>query len=192
MAIDASLEARIRQALSDCANEARSEILLKYFGGRGPTQAQCAEVVGMDANGAPVTRAMRLGIEQHEIGLRCAEAKLQELKPGGFAISPRYRSEPGTEKVQYLSREQVKALLEAGRGAELRGSIEPDIVIHSGSPLLVQLIFDYKFPCMNGGEPSWREHPAGHPHQFVSQKEVYEALLRAPAFRVIPRIGVRP
>lgn len=192
IAIDAALKDRIRKALSECADEARSEMILKYFGGRGPTHSECAEVVGTDSNGDPLTRAMQLGIEQHELALRCAEEKLQELKPGGFSLSARYRAEPGTGNVQYLSRDQVKELLESGRSAELRGTIEPDIVIHEGNPLRVQLIFDFKFPCVNGGEPRWREYPAGHPHQFLNQKDVYEALLRAPASRIIPRVGVRP
>jgi hypothetical protein len=192
IAIDTALEGRIRKALTECADEARSGIILKYFGGRGPTPSECAEVVGKDASGGPLTRAMQLGVEQHEAALRCAEEKLQELKPGGFSLSPRYRVEPGTENVQYLSRAQVKSLLDAGRSAELRGSIEPDIVIHAGNPLHVQRIFDFKFPCVNGGDPGWREYPAGHPHQFLNQKDVYEALLRAPASRVVPRLGVRP
>jgi hypothetical protein len=190
VAIDALLEARILEALSQCADDARSEILLKYFGGRGPTHAQCSEVVGMNDKGEPITRAMQLGIEQHQLALKCAQEKLDELKPGGFSISPRYHVDPSTGKVRYLSEAQVKELLNAGRSAELRGSIEPDIVIHAGNPLHVQAVIDFKFPCVNGGEPPWRRYPKGHAHHPRNQGEVYQEVLGVEPKRILPRLGV--
>lgn len=173
-----------------CADDARSEILLKHFEGRGPTQAECNEVVGIDKRGEPITRAMQLGIEQHELALRCTLERLNELKPGGFSLSPRYRVDPGTGRVQYLSAAQVQALLEAGRGAELRGSMEPDIVIHMGNPLQIQAVFDFKFPCVNGVRTPWRQYPEDHPYGGLTQKELYMKFLSKNVFRVLPRWGV--
>lgn len=192
VAIDASLEARIREALSLCADDARAEVLLKYFDGKSPSQAECSEVVGTDGKGDPITRAMQLGVEQHELALRCAQQKLEELKPGGYSISPRYRVDPVTGKVQYLSQAQVKDLLAAGRSAELRGSLEPDIVIHSGSPLYVQAVFDFKFPCVNGGRTPWRQYPENHPYAGQKQKDVYMKVLGKNVSRVLPHWGVLP
>lgn len=188
--IDASLMARIRKALTECADDARSEVLLKYFGGRGPTHAECTEVVGTDAHGEPITRAMQLGVEQHHLALKCAQEALEELKPGGFSLTPRYRLELSTGKVQYLSQQQVQELLSTGRSAELRGSIEPDIVIHAGQPLQVQGVFDFKFPCVNGGTPNWRKYPSGHAHEGLFQSDVYKKFLGTKVFRIIPRHGV--
>jgi hypothetical protein len=190
VAIDASLEARIRKALSECADDARSQVLLDYFGGGRPTHEKCNEIVGTDSNGKPVTRAMKLGVEQHRLALLCVQGKLQDLKPGGFSLSLRYRVDPNTGLVQYLSQTQVKALLDAGRSAELLGTIEPDVIIHGATPLQVQVLFDFKFPCVNGGQPGWRRYPEGHPHHEYSQKEIYETLLKTRAFRVVPRWGI--
>ncbi|MBN1207667.1 MAG: hypothetical protein JXB05_22575 [Myxococcaceae bacterium] len=192
MAIDAPLIERIQQALSECADEARSVVMLKHFGDRGPTHEECRQVVGVDANGQPITRAMQLGVEQHQVALECAQEKLQELKPDGFSISPRYRIKSGTGSVQYLTQDQVKALLNAGRGAELRGTIEPDVVVHTGNPLQVQAIFDFKFPCVNGGEPPWRKYPDGPPHEGRDQGTVYKNILGTKPWRVVPRRGVLP
>ncbi len=135
---------------------------------------------------------MQLGIEQHELALKCAQEKLEELKPGGFSISPRYRVDPITGKVQYLSQAQVKSLLDAGRSAELRGSIEPDIVIHLGDPLHVQAVFDFKFPCVNGGRTPWRKYPENHPYAESTQKDVYMMVLSKNVSRVLPHWGVLP
>lgn len=95
--------------------------------------------------------------------MQCAEEKLSQLKPGGFSIMPRYRYEPATGKAEHLPPETVKELLRQGRGAELRGTLEPDIVIHRGEPNEVQAVRDFKFPCENTGKRiPWREYPTGH------------------------------
>ncbi|WP_224361386.1 hypothetical protein [Hyalangium versicolor] len=190
MTIDATLMANLLESLYRCADEARSEVLLKYFDGRSPTRAECDEVVEVDRKGEPITRAMRLGSEQHEIALRCAMTKLGEMKPGGFSLSPRYRVDPATGEVQYLSPARVKALLEAGESAQLYGSIEPDVVIHTGNPLHVQAVLDFKFPCVNGGEPPWRKYPKGHAYHGRNQGDLYEEILQVEPLRIIPRIGV--
>jgi hypothetical protein len=164
--------------------------MLKHFG-RSPTREECNEVVGTDSQGQPITRAMQLGVEQHTLALQWAEKKLQELKPGGFSIQPRYRVDPETGKAEYLPREVVETLLRQGRSAQLRGTIEPDIVIHEGQPHRVQDSYDYKFPCANTSRTlDWRKYPAESPHGGKRQGKVYQkALGRQPA-RVQPHLGV--
>ncbi len=181
----------INEALAKCADDARSEVMLKHFKNRGPTREECEEVVGEDRNGEPITRAMRLGVEQHEKALQCAEKALSQVKPGGFALQPRYSFNPQTGRTEYIPPEKVKELLRQGRGRELKGTIEPDIVIHEGHPSLVQDTYDFKFPCVNTDRKSpWREYAEGHPHGGRNQGAVYrDAFGRAPA-RVQPRLGV--
>lgn len=188
--LDAELRARIDAALAECADAARSEVMLKHFG-RSPTREECKEVVGTDSKGQPITRAMQLGLEQHALALQCAEKQLQELKPGGFSIQPRYRVDPETGKAEYLPREVVETLLRQGRSAELRGTIEPDIVIHEGQPHRVQDIYDYKFPCATSSKRSdWRTYPEGNPHAGKPQGEVYQKALGGEPARVQPHLGV--
>ncbi len=189
--LDSGLLERIDKALAECADAARSQMMLKHFGGRGPTREECNEEVGTDRRGKPVTRAMQLGVEQHEVALKCAEERLNQLKPGGFSISPRYRYDPKTEKATYIPREVVQQMLNQGRGVELRGTLEPDVVIHAGQPHQVQAVRDYKFPCVNTDEwSSWREYPEGHVHVGSNQKRLYNDALKVEPLRIQPRLGV--
>jgi hypothetical protein len=144
--LDSELLDRINEALAECADLARAEVMLKHFMGRRPTHEECNEEVGRDSQGEPITRAMQLGVAQHRVALQCAEEKLSGLKPGGFSLSPRYRYDPVTGRAEHLPRENVKELLRQGRSEELRGTLEPDIVIHAGAPHQVQAVYDYKFP----------------------------------------------
>jgi hypothetical protein len=131
--LDAELRTRIDAALAECADAARSEVMLKHFG-RSPTREECKEVVGTEV---------------------------------------------------------VETLLRQGRSAELRGTIEPDIVIHEGQPHRVQDIYDYKFPCAPSSKRSdWRTYPEGNPHAGKSQGEVYQKALGGEPARVQPHLGV--
>lgn len=182
---------RINEALAECADMARAEVMLKHFAGRGPTAQECNEQVDQDSRGEPITRAMKLGVEQHRVASQCAEEKLRELKPDGFSLSPRYRYDPATEKAEYIPREAVRDLLKQGRSAELKGTLEPDIVIHAGSPHQVQAVYDYKFPCVNTDRKSpWRDYPKGHVHSGGNQRELYEQALKVTPLRVQPHLGV--
>jgi hypothetical protein len=189
--LNEELQRAIDEALAQCATEARSEMMAKHFSNRGPTRENCEEVVDKDSQGRPITRAMRLGVEQHKTALLCAEEKLKQLKPGGFSISPRYRVDPETGKAEYIPPEVVQALLSQGRSAELKGTIEPDIVIHEGQPHRVQDVYDYKFPCVNTDKPSsWRRFPENSPHKGTTQGELYERALGGTPARVQPYVGV--
>jgi hypothetical protein len=189
--LDSDLMKRIDKELAKCADMARAEMILKHFEGRGPTAEECEEVVGKNGRGEPVTRAMQLGVVQHRLALECAEEKLKELMPGGYSLSPRYRYDPAAGKAEYIPRETVKELLDKGRSAELRGTLEPDIVIHSGEPHQVQAVRDFKFPCVNTDERSrWRKYPAGRNHGARNQGELYEEALKVKPARVQPHLGV--
>jgi hypothetical protein len=189
--LDSALRERIHEALAECADMARAEVMLKHFGGRGPTAEECEEEVVRDSRGEPITRAMRLGVEQHRVGLQCAEEKLRELKPRGYSLSPRYRYDVAKDKAEYIPREAVKELLSQGRGAELRGTLEPDIVIHSAAPHQVQATYDYKFPCVNTDKRSeWRRYPAGRKDAVRDQGQLYEKALKVKPARVQPHLGV--
>lgn len=195
--LDATMKARIEEVLKECANEARSEVLLRRMGGRSPTPEECREQVAVNQRGEPVTRAMQLGEEMHEAARRCAEDRLHKLRPGGFSLEQRYRYDRRTGQTTPMSREEVDALLSRGLAHELLGTIQPDVVIHSGEPLRAEAIYDFKFPCVNTDEaPRWREYPRGHPYQRLTQKTVYEqALGKNPgveAQRIVPRLGVIP
>jgi hypothetical protein len=190
--LDPELQERIEEALAECADLARSEVMLKHFGGRRPTAQECNEQVSQDSRGEPISRAMQLGVEQHRVVLQCTEERLKELKPGGFSLLPRYRYDPATDKAEYIPRETVKELLSQGRSAELRGTLEPDVVIHAGSPHQVQAVADFKFPCVNTDTWSpWREYPKGHRFEGRSQRDLYKRALKVDPARVQPHLGVK-
>lgn len=189
--LDPELLERIDQALAECADTARSDVMFKHFKGRGPTREECNEKVGMDSRGEPITRAMQLGVEQHQVALKCAEEKLSKLKPGGFSISPRYRYDPKAGKATHIPREAVEELLRQGRSAELRGTLEPDVVIHAGKPHQVQAIYDYKFPCVNTGNRSpWRQYRKGQVHAEYNQRDLYWEALKVEPAMIQPHLGV--
>lgn len=190
--LDSALEARIKKALAECADEARSHIMLKHFPDRkdkGPTREECNQRV-KDDQGNTLTRAMQLGNEQHEVALICAEERLRKLKPGGFSLKPRCQRDPQTGRWKHIPDKNVEDLLRQNKGAELRGSIEPDVVLHLGRPHQVQAVFDFKFPCVNGGQPQWRKYPEGPPHDGRTQGDLYLDALGVPPMRIIPRLGV--
>jgi hypothetical protein len=191
--IDAAMEARIDKALAECADEARSSVLVAQMGGRSPTAEECMEAVRTESNGTKVTRAMWFGELMHRAALDCAQERLDAFLRGRFHLEPRYRRHPKTGQLEWLSSHETKALLREGKGAELKGSIAPDVVIHMGDPLRAQLVYDFKFPCVSTAEWNlWRVYPRGHPYQGRSQDAVYRELLGAVPRRVQPRLGVEP
>jgi hypothetical protein len=191
--LDAAMRARIEEALVECADTARSEVLLRRLGGKSPTPEECLEQVEVNERGEPVTRAMKLGEEMHEVTRQCAEKKLSALRPGGFSLEQRYRYNRDTGQISLVSRAEVEALLRQGLGRELLGTLQPDVVIHAGDPLRAQVVYDFKFPCVNSDSiPRWRTYPQGHPYERLSQRAVYEKALGAEARLVVPRLGVIP
>jgi hypothetical protein len=179
--------------LVECADRARSEVLLRHrqdFAGQSPSREECNQQV-KDATGRRVSRAMQLGTEMHQIAKRCAKERLGKLRPGGFSLEPHYRYDPGSGRTTHIPDKDVAALRESGNQGELLGTLAPDVVIHAGSPFQIQAVYDFKFPCFHlDGMPDWSAYPPGHPHQGLRQDQAYKRALGEPAARVAPRIGV--
>lgn len=190
--LDAVMKKHLEDALKECANEARSEVLLRRLGGRSPTPEECREQVAVNERGEPVTRAMQLGEEMHEAARTCAEERLSKLRPGGFSLEQRYRYDRQTGETTLISLEEKNALLRRGLSHELLGTLQPDVVIHPGDPLRAQAVYDFKFPCVNTDKvPPSRRYPEGHPYQYASQEKMYEEALGVrDVWRVLPRLGV--
>ncbi|KFE68699.1 hypothetical protein DB31_7936 [Hyalangium minutum] len=186
---DKAQQARVEEAILDCVKDADYQLNERYFGG-SPTREQCAEVVGRNARGEPVTRAMQLGREKHQLALECIQKKLQELRPGGFSLEQRYRLNEGSGKWVPLSRSQVEALLRAG-GKGLVGTIEPDIVIHTGNAAEVLDVLDLKFPCPGTNPPKWNEYGNGHPYENLTQGQAYERAFGVKPARVAPHWDIQ-
>jgi hypothetical protein len=192
-ALSTTLEEQITEEMKKCAEQARSEVLLRHreqFENPSPSDDECQQMT-MDANGRAVTWAMRLGAEMHEVALQCAGARLDELRPGGYSLEPCYRYDPNTGQTTFISCTEVQELLENGCSSELRGTLRPDVVIHTGNPLRAQAVYDFKFPCVNSGKkPRWREYPPGHPCHPFNQQQMYQKALGPRPHMVVPRWGV--
>jgi hypothetical protein len=132
-----------------------------------------------------------LGVEMHEEALKCAGERLGRLRPGSFSLEQRYRYDSRTGRWKLVSREEERLLEETGNASELLGSLQPDVVIHAGDPLVVQEVYDFKFPCVNTHEPPpWTLYPAGHPYANLNQGDMYGRVLAEKPARVVPRLGV--
>jgi hypothetical protein len=186
---DKAQQARIEQAILDCVKDADFKLNERYFGG-SPSREQCSEVVARDENGKPITRAMTLGREKHELALACVQQELSHIRKDGFSLNQRYQEHKNTGKWEPLSNTQMEALLRKG-GSGLAGSIEPDIVIHTGSPAKVLDVFELKFPCPGTNPARWHDYPPGTPHHPRNQGEVYAKALGGNPARVSPRWGIK-
>jgi hypothetical protein len=184
--LTAATRSLIEEALVECAQQAHTEVNQARLGGRSPSREQCQEVMEVDACGRKVTRAMRLGTEKHTLAIQCARAKLEFLTPGSFSLEPRYRYDRQTGKKQLLSPEETREFLRKNCGDELVGTLVPDVVIHSGDPLRILAIYDFKFPCPISNEPRWNRYPQGHPYFGFNQGKVYEELSGIVPFRIAP------
>lgn len=186
---DKAQRARVEEAILECVKDADFQLNERYFGGN-PTHQQCAEVVGRNARGEPVTRAMQLGQEKHQLALECIQEELQELRPGGFSLEQRYKLNEGTGKWLPLSRSQVEALLRAG-GQALVGTLDPDVVIHTGNLAEVLDVLDLKFPCPGTREPQRREYTEPQPSGTATQGEAYKKAFGVDPARVAPRWDIQ-
>jgi len=188
--LDEALHLSIKEALKECANQARTNVLLEHLDGGKPTPQECNENVEWE--GRTLTRAMWFGNLMHDAAFACIQEKLELLRPGGFSLKQRYRHDERTGETTLVSKEEVKRLIEQGRKNELRGTIEPDVVLHSGDPLQAESVYDFKFPCVEIDRPkSWRRYPDG-PYQGLSQKNVYQMFLDTYIWQVIPWLGIYP
>ncbi|MFP2928693.1 hypothetical protein ACLESO_26555 [Pyxidicoccus sp. 3LG] len=184
----------VEKLLVECAKQANFEVNERVFGeGKRPTREQCEKEVRRDTRGNPVTWAMELGTEKHEVALKCAEEKLGKAVPGNFSVEPRYFKEPRTGRLRLLDPEEVELWLADGLFHLLLGTLVPDVVLHaSGDPLKVLTAYDFKFPCADSKEPDWNGYPDGHPHAGMDQGEAYNRTLglEVKSARVSPSWGI--
>ena len=107
VALDVATRTSIDQALAACADEARSEVLLRHegdFAALFPNVDECNQLAkNPRRKGMPW--AMQLGVEMHEDALECAEERLGTLLPGGFSLEQRYRYDSRTGRWKLVSRE---------------------------------------------------------------------------------------
>ncbi|MDC0710409.1 hypothetical protein POL68_18170 [Stigmatella sp. ncwal1] len=175
--------------MSECALNADFEVNERHFGSN-PTHQQCAQVMGKDSQGNPITRAMLLGREKHRAALACVREALEELRPGGFSLNQRYRLNKDSGIWEPLSEGAVEGLRRAG-GQGLIGTLEPDAVIHTGKLVEVLDVYDFKFPCPGSNLATWRPYAQGHPYYPAHQGQMYEKAFGVNPGRVAPRWGVK-
>lgn len=188
-ALDTVTQKKVEGVLKECADLARSDVLIRRLGGRSPTPDDCNEKVPVPGR-KDVTRAMLLGEEMHRVAFKCVEERLEKVLPGRFSLEQRYRYDRVTKTTTVLRAEDVEALKRAGRWSELTGTIVPDVVIHRGDPRHVQAVYDFKFPCVSSDkQPKWREYDDG-PYSGSNQGLIYEEALGHEPHRVAPRLGV--
>ena len=190
--LDTPTREAIDEALKECANFARTEVLLRHAGDfekPTPSARECNQPA-RNATRKDVTWAMQLGTEMHEEARKCAEERLGKLLPGKFSLEQRYRYDSNTGRKKLVNAEDERALEESGNGGELAGTLKPDVVIHSGDPLEVQAVYDFKFPCVNTDQaPRWNQYTGG-PYQGATQETIYKEAFGEHVARVIPRWGV--
>ena len=119
-----------------------------------------------------MTRAMTLGKEKHAEAFACVRDKLGKLIPGYFLIEQRYRYDKARGRVKPMSKEEVERLVKEGRKAELTGTVEPDLVIHSGDPERARFVYDFKFPCTATRDAEWSDYKRG-PYKGRTQESIY-------------------
>ncbi len=183
------LQDELDPLMEECARRAEQTVNRLRLGGKILGPDECNEQVGVDKNGKPVTRAMALGNEKHEKAFACVEETLGRSIPGYFVIEQRYRFNSKTRQYEPISKEEVERLVRTGRTKELTGSLEPDLVIHAGTPTHIRFIYDFKFPCAQDKLPTWRAYSRG-PHRDHTQGETYQKSFGVKPARVSPKDGV--
>ena len=186
MLLDSQVKILVERALVECADQARSQVLIAELQGRRPSEQECSQLVP----GTNLTLAMLLGQKMHQEAARCAGEKLTQLIPRKFSLEPRYRYDPVTDRTAFISEEEAQLLLRQGRGSELKGTLRPDVVIHSGDPIRAQAVYDFKFGCPGEHPRRWTESPENSTRTLRAQNRLYEDALHTQAWRVIPRFGI--
>lgn len=181
----------LEKRLVECARRAEREVNASHFGNRSPTRQECGEELDVDGCGARITRAMLLGQQKHALALRCAHEVLKQLWPAPVSIEQRYRYYPNANILETVSPQEEARLIAQGCTRELWRTIKPDIVLHSNRNLLrAALILDFKFPCPETNEPSWREYGERSAYFGSNQGKIYMDALGGTAVMVSPRRGV--
>lgn len=193
--LEETVRKSIEESLSDCADLARSEVLLRHegqFERLSPNAQECRQMT--QSKGRKMSWAQRLGEEMHEVAKECVDKELGAKRKGRYSLEQRYRiTNPETGEKKLVSAEEADALVESGNAGELTGTLKPDVVIHEGDPLNAQAVYDFKFPCVNTDRaPDWSRYPDGHPFESETQSTVYQKYIAPLVARIIPRLGVVP
>jgi hypothetical protein len=191
--LDETARKSIEEALSKCADSARTEVLLRHegqFERVSPSADECRQMT--QNRGRKMSWAQRLGEEMHEVAEACADKALGALRKGRYSLEQRYRIlDPETGEKKLISAEEAAALVESGNPGELTGTLVPDVVIHEGDPLTAQAVYDFKFPCVNTDKiPDWTLYAEGHPFEGLTQEAVYQRYIALFVARVLPRLGI--
>jgi hypothetical protein len=179
----------LEERLVECAQLAEQQVNFPLFGNRPPTREECGEELDVDGCAEPITRAMLLGRQKHDIALACAREVLKEFWPRPFSIEQRYRFYPRSRILETITREKEQQIIKQGRCAEeLKGTIKPDIVLHADYDLLkAALILDFKFPCPPSNRPKWTEYGAKSAFPNATQGEIYKKALGGEILLLTPR-----
>ncbi|HYO67725.1 MAG TPA: hypothetical protein VEU33_16740 [Archangium sp.] len=184
----------IEKKLEECANRARADVLARHrgqFKKEMPDAEECRQTTKADT-GRKMTWAQRLGEEMHKAARDCADLELGALRKGRYSLEQRYRiinTKTGEKKL--VSTAEEEALKNTGNGAEWKGTVKPDVVIHEGDPLNAQAVYDFKFPCGEKGRPpDWSQYPERHPFAGQFQKAIYKKYIAPFVARIVPWLGV--
>ncbi|WP_309892753.1 hypothetical protein [Archangium sp.] len=179
----------LQERLLECARLAERQVNFPLFGNRPPTREECGEELEVDGCPEPITRAMLLGRQKHDIALACAREVLEQLWPRPFSIEQRYRYYSHARMVESIDRATEQEIIKDRCTEKLRGSIKPDIVLHADYNLLqAALILDFKFPCPPSNPPRWTQyHKKTSAHGDLSQGEVYRQALGGEALIISPQ-----
>jgi hypothetical protein len=179
------LQAELDRVMEECVDLADRTIDSRRPKGEILDSVRCNEEVGKDADGKSVTRAMQLGNEKHKEAYNCVKEQLDKRIPGYFSIEQRYRYDTSTRKLKLVSTEEEQHLIRQGRKHELKGTLKPDVVIHSGDQTQARLVYDFKYPCGNDKPPTWRIYKQGA-YRDSTQGERYKEALGVQPGRVVP------
>jgi len=186
--VEVGTRAKVDEVLKECADLARSEVLIRDLGGRSPTVEECNEIVRTPA-GERIPRYLWFGNEMHRIATSCVNERLGKVLPGQFSLEQRYRYDLRTGTATVVTAAEEAAIMRDQRFEELRGTLVPDVVIHNGNPRFIGAVYDFKFPCADVEKWQWRYYESG-PFQGFNQEEIYEAAFGQPPAVVVPRLGV--
>jgi hypothetical protein len=185
--LDQATQAKVDKVVKECADWARADVLVRLFNGKSPTSDECKELVTLPNREVP--RYLFFGEEMHDAAFACVKDKLGKLIPGRFSIRPRYRFDERTQKTTWMSPDEEDQIRRDGRYIDLKGTIEPDLVIHDGNARHVQAVYDFKFPCENtDDQPRWRAGPK--PDGSEDQDLLYERRLGKRPAMVVPILGI--
>ena len=181
----------LQERLVECARLAEQQVNFPLFGNRPPTREECGEELRVDGCAEPLTRAMMLGRQKHVIALACAREVLEKLWPRPFSIEQRYRYHSHANVLESIDRAKEQQLIKDRCTEELRGTIKPDIVLHSDYNLLqAALILDFKFPCPPTNRPYWNEYREPSPYAGADQGKIYKKALGGKTLLITPQ-GLR-